>query len=574
MSAARIEPTSAISYPPPVATGECSICTNKGLPLYRVHDRSYGEVYDSAKHGPLQVVSGRLGFEISTTAEEIVDEGGTEKTVTIAKKIFQQVGTDPAADHRPRIFTDDHASCADCIRMMSAARPLKCPFCRIDIDKSTISLRPEPQAAAASRSSASRAAQSLRSNGRTYREAAASPASPPMEPSRASRPPRHATAASQGQRLLDEDEELEALVSASGARPGRHRPADRHSRQTSRHARSNSIFQRMIGDSEQSGEEAIGASREASSQRKVNYSGMDPASVQLIKELMRQDGLSNRQLLEMQRNALLRAGRLPAAGSSAGEYLDHDRREFLPEGGNHRPSMSRSDPAMMGSETVAASAAAASHPLPLLIPELSLALTSHPFITSLMTGDLGASAILDEAFASSLIANEEKVRLLLTQGIPLTVIHECRNWIFSQYFTVNPSEAILSQMNISERYETRSPLAKLYKQAVTYARFATLGQASDKSRLEEEITETLSRLSEDDRNLVEEWIWRENGEILTIDPIWGRNNTFRNPTALYSAIYKAIHMKLFTLSTAERIALISRCEGVTTNICKLADSFI
>jgi hypothetical protein len=600
MSVARIGPTSERSYNPVVATGECSLCATKESSLYRLHRRSYGEVYDSAKHGPLEVESGRLGFKISTPTEEIVDEGGTEKTVTIAKTIFQRVGTDPETDDRVRLFTDDHASCADCIRrMILASQSLKCPFCRIPISKDTIHLPPKPQAAAAPRSSAPRAAgggssssgaqrgstaeaapraESRRSDGRSYLDAAASA---PIEEARGSRrghrPPRHATASSQGQTSLNEDQELEALLSATGARPGRHRQAGRHSHPTYSTSRADLSFQQMARALGEDDDEAVEATPHDSAQKRVDFSGMDPASIQLIKELMRQNGLSNRQLLEMQRMALpsnpRTGGSIAAAGSGAGEYLDRDEWQFAPVGGNHRPSGSRSAPSMMGSEAVAAPAPAAAARHPILIPGLSLPLSSHPLITFIVTGP-ETSALLDEAFATSLIANEEKVRFLLSKEIPLTVIHECREWIFSHYFTFKPTEAILSQMAVSERHETTSPLAKLYKQTVAYARFAPLGEDGDKLHMEEEIRETLSSLSEDDRNLVEEWIWRENGEPPTLDQQWGKNNPFYSAIGLYAGVYKAVLMKLLILSTAERIALISRCEGETTNICKLADSFI
>jgi hypothetical protein len=331
---------------------------------------------------------------------------------------------------------------------------------------------------------------------------------------------------------------------------------------------------RALGEED---DDAVEAPSQSSTQKRVDYTGMDPATIALIKDMMRENGLSNKELLAIQRAALSShprsSGSIPAAGSGAGEELHHEEWEFTPVGRNHRPGGSRSAPSMMGSEAVAAPAPAAAGRDPLLIPVLSLALSSHPLITFVATGS-GTSAILDEAFATSLIANEEKVRLLLTKGIPLKVIHECREWIFSQYFTFKPTEAILSQMAMSERHETTSPLAKLYKQTVTYARFAPLGQAGDKLQLEEEITETLSSLSEDDRYLVEEWIWRENGEPQTLDPQWGKNNPFHSAIALYAAIYKAIHMKLLTLSSEDRVALLFRCEGDTSNICKLADSFI
>ena len=91
--------------------------------------------------------------------------------------------------------------------------------------------------------------------------------------------------------------------------------------------------------------------------------------------------------------------------------------------------------------------------------------------------------------------------------------------------------------------------------------------------METEIRETLASLKED-RDLVDQWIWRENGEPVTLDVQWGRNNPFHNAIALYSAVNKAIHMKLFTLSTEDRAALLSRCGEESSNICKLADSFM
>ncbi|MCX6990336.1 MAG: hypothetical protein NTX49_04650 [Chlamydiae bacterium] len=547
MSAASIGSSSVRSYNPVAATGECSLCATKEISLYRLHRPTYGEVYDSAKHGPLLVETGHLGFAVSITTE------------TIAKAIFQRVGTDPEADDRVRLFTDDHASCADCIRrMMSASQILKCPFCRIPIPKNTIHLPPASAAAAGTRSPAPRSAgssasrgggsssahrgsaaeaqrsESRRSEGRSYRDAAASPASD------------------------------EARTYA-----GRQRPP--------RHPVGGADMLRAFGDDFD--QEAVGAPPTHPTARRVDFTGIDRASIDLIKELMRAEGLSNRELLELQHRALpdhqRSTGIAHAAGSVAGEDPDPEGWNFRAIGSYPRPSGTRSAPSMIGSGAVGApSGAVASTTTLAPIPGLSVALSFHPLIVSLIAEMHCDAAMLDEPLATALIANEGKVRLLLSKQVLFTVIPEYRGWIFSQYFGFNPSESIIPQMAITARYEARSPLARLYKQTVSYARFAPLAEGEAKLRLEAEIRETLATLSEEDLHLIEEWIWRENGEPLTLDPAWGRNNPFHSAPALYSAINKAVHLKLFILSAAERTALISRCEGETSNICRLADSFM
>jgi hypothetical protein len=267
-----------------VYSGECQLCTRQGQKIFSLH-QAPSEAYSFEKHGELEKVKQLIGIYKNIEMEECIDD----EKVSTTYKIFHQVAKD--YNGYARVYTPIHAACITCIKKIQKLSPYKCHVCRQDI---TVLLNKKNNPTPSHNQDHHNFRELL------MRRTRLNPQTPPL----------------QGQTLFFEIDELDFRSMTTS--------------QKRAYARGCSFTSRMSAAAFDLQEDEVGiesedediAEREdhtislhsfitnfqvRQKAKKINFNGIDEETIDCIKNLMREDGLSNKNFFSNQKTLLRQA---------------------------------------------------------------------------------------------------------------------------------------------------------------------------------------------------------------------------------------------------------------------------